>query len=274
MNNDDRGTQTGNESGEEPNDEMSDVKFDSWLQSAARDYNRPGDVPRDAMWAAIESAVPSAPSAPSAPSVSSAASAPVIPLARGGATRRYWQAAAAVAILAAGIGIGRLWTPRAAAPGQALEVAATPDAAPESMLASGDTTTRRDVRGERAAAAPSLRNDEAGNDSYDIAAVQHMSRAEALLTSFRTSGSGETQASMNVWARDLLADTRLLLDSPAATDARRRHLLEDLELVLAQIVQLPAESSADRSVVQRSIERGAMLSRLRSTIPAGFSSGT
>lgn len=268
MNNDDRSKQTGNESGHEPSDEMSDVKFDSWLQSAARDYNRPGDVPRDAMWAAIESAVPSV------PSVSSAASAPVVPLARGGATRRYWQAAAAVAILAAGIGIGRLWTPRAAAPGQAPEVAATPDAAPESMLASGDTSTRLAVRGDRATDAPSLRGEENGSDSYDIAAVQHMSRAEALLTSFRTSGSGETQASMNVWARDLLADTRLLLDSPAATDARRRHLLEDLELVLAQIVQLPAESSADRSVVQRSIERGAMLSRLRSTIPAGFSSGT
>lgn len=258
------------ESGNEPNDEMSDVKFDSWLQSAARDYNRPGDAPRDAMWAAIERAVPPVSAAPS-----HAPSATVMPIARGGATRRYWQAAAAVAILAAGIGIGRLWSPRAAAPGEAPAVAATPEsAAPETMLASGDTASRRAVRAERAVAAPSLGGEEHGSDSYDIAAVQHMSRAEALLTSFRTSGSGETSASMNVWARDLLADTRLLLDSPAATDARRRHLLEDLELVLAQIVQLPAESSADRSVVQRSIERGAMLSRLRSTIPAGFSSGT
>ena len=254
------------DSGNEPNDEMPDVKFDSWLQSAARDYNRPGDAPRDAMWAAIEGAVQQP--------VASARSATVVPLHRGGATRRYWQAAAAVAILAAGIGIGRLWSPRAAAPGQAPAVAATPDAAPEAMLAAGDTTVRRAVEGGRAVTAPSLRGEDNGSDSYDIAAVQHMSRAEALLTSFRTSGSGETSASMNVWARDLLADTRLLLDSPAAADARRRHLLEDLELVLAQIVQLPAESSADRSVVQRSIERGAMLSRLRSTIPAGFSSGT
>lgn len=265
MSHDDSGHDSGNDGGNEHNDEMPDVKFDTWLQSAARDYNRPGDAPRDAMWAAIESAVPP---------VSAAPSATVVPIARGGAARRYWQAAAAVAILAAGIGIGRLWTPRAAAPGDAPAVAAAPDAAPEAMFAAGDTASRLAVRGERATAAPSLRGEENGSDSYDIAAVQHMSRAEALLTSFRTSGSGETSASMNVWARDLLADTRLLLDSPAATDARRRHLLEDLELVLAQIVQLPAESSADRSVVQRSIERGAMLSRLRSTIPAGFSSGT
>src|SRR5690606_25561923 len=56
--------------------------------------------------------------------------------------------------------------------------------------------------------------------------------------------------------------------------ARRRHLLEDLELVLAQIVQLPAEASADRALVQRSIEPGAALSRPRSTIPAGCTSGT
>ena len=27
-------------------DEMNDEKFDHWLHSAARDYNRPGDVPR------------------------------------------------------------------------------------------------------------------------------------------------------------------------------------------------------------------------------------
>ena len=181
-------------------DEMNDEKFDHWLHSAARDYSRPGDVPREAMWSVIKAATPIV-DVPSA-------SAGVSPV-RGRGAARYWQAAAAVVILAA---------------------------------------------------------------------VQHLSRVEALLTSFKSSGDGggpgESPASLDRWARDLLGDTRLLLDSPAAGDARRRHLLEDLELVLAQIVQLPAESVADRTLVQRSIERGAMLSRLRSSIPAGFMSGT
>ena len=61
-----------------------------------------------------------------------------------------------------------------------------------------------------------------------------------------------------------------MLDSPAAQDARLKGLLEDLELVLAQIAQLP--SSGDREGV-RSINQGldqrSVLLRLRTANPAG-----
>ena len=37
-----------------------DEKFDQWLSREAHDYNRPSsEIPRDAMWAAIERSMPS-----------------------------------------------------------------------------------------------------------------------------------------------------------------------------------------------------------------------
>ena len=254
-----------------------DEKFEQWLPTAARDYNRPPDAiapaHRDSMWGAIEASLDATPAAPAVP----AAPAPVsvTPLTPRRPVLRAWQAAAAVAILAAGIGIGRLWPSRQGTPSDAPSMATAPagsDAAPASALATRGVPEGGNASGSRNTPAASGVVD--GGTSYDVAAVQHLTRAEALLTAFRSNETAEAAPSMNRWARDLLADTRLLLDSPAANDARRRHLLEDLELVLAQIVQLPAESSADRGLVQRSIERGAVLSRLRSTIPAGYTSGT
>jgi hypothetical protein len=68
---------------------------------------------------------------------------------------------------------------------------------------------------------------------------------------------------------------RLLMDSPAGEDAVRRQLLGDLEYVLARIVQLdPNAPAADRAMVDRAINREQVLTRIRSSIPAGFSSGT
>ncbi|MCC6928967.1 MAG: hypothetical protein IT359_08275 [Gemmatimonadaceae bacterium] len=262
-------------------DAMSDEKFDHWLQSAVGEYNRPPDAlpaaPRAAMWGAIEGALHAARAAAPATSHATApAGATVVPIARRRVMMRYWQGAAAVAILAAGVGIGRLWSARQATSPDAPSLAsapAGPDASPSAQLPARDVSSSS---GRTPSATPGSRATPDGGAIYDVAAVQHLSRAEALLTAFRANrdGSMEAPASMNRWARDLLVDTRLLLDSPAASDAQRRHLLEDLELVLAQIVQLPAESSADRGLVQRSIERGAVLSRLRSTIPAGYTSGT
>jgi hypothetical protein len=98
---------------------------------------------------------------------------------------------------------------------------------------------------------------------------------ETMLTSFRATERTETNATLQRLARDLLATTRLLMDSPAADDAARRQLLADLEYVLAQIVVLdPNAPAEDRAMVDRAIAREQVLTRIRSSIPAGFSSGT
>jgi hypothetical protein len=112
------------------------------------------------------------------------------------------------------------------------------------------------------------------NTTYDVASVAHLTAVESMLTSFRATESTETNAALQRLARDLLATTRLLMDSPAADDAARRQLLEDLEYVLAQIVLLdPNAPAADRAQVDRAIAREQVLTRIRSNIPAGFSSG-
>jgi hypothetical protein len=72
------------------------------------------------------------------------------------------------------------------------------------------------------------------------------------------------------WARDVLTSTRLLLDSPAAEDPGMHDLLEDLELVLAQIVQRTGQAdSLDDEMIDRTIEDSELLPRLRGAIPAG-----
>jgi hypothetical protein len=108
---------------------------------------------------------------------------------------------------------------------------------------------------------------------YQLAAAQYLTRTEALLTGFRAeSRAGETPTvgQFAVQARDLLCTTRLMLDSPAARDVRLKGLLEDLEVVLAQIAQLPSVSDTeDVHVINQGLEQRSVLLRLRTANPAG-----
>jgi hypothetical protein len=148
-------------------------------------------------------------------------------------------AAAAAAVLALGIGIGRLSSPGA------------PVTAPASV-----------------ATEPGARVNET---AYRLATVEHLSQSEAFLTLFRASvGSGGQERLASATARGLLATNRLLLDSPAGRDRRTRVLLEDLELVLAEIAQLaPGAPAGDRELIREDLQRGGVLSRLRTVVPAG-----
>jgi hypothetical protein len=134
------------------------------------------------------------------------------------------------------------------------------------------------IRGETAApkiqtannATPAAAADSADR-SYTVAATGELARAEALLTAYDAAGSHAiVDKQMSAWARDILSNTRLLLDSPAAADPARRKLLQDLELVLVQMVQRsPAEGAREeREQIDRSMERTQMLPRLRSALPA------
>ena len=111
--------------------------------------------------------------------------------------------------------------------------------------------------------------DSAPNPSvaYQVATTQYLSRAEALLTGFRAQGRDPQLVGS---ARELLSVTRLMLDSPAAQDPRLRTLLEDLELVLAQITQLPEGRGAEEeNLITQGLEQRGVMPRLRTAIPAG-----
>lgn len=110
-------------------------------------------------------------------------------------------------------------------------------------------------------------------DAYRVAVAQHLGRTETLLTSFRAEAArGQVDAQAGEWAGEMLTSTRLLLDSPAADDPKLRTLLEDLELVLAQIAALPRKTDANHTEVnlaRRALEEKQLLPRMESLAPAG-----
>lgn len=107
---------------------------------------------------------------------------------------------------------------------------------------------------------------------YTLAAMQHLSRVEVLLT---TVNSGTIDGQVSTWAKDMLSSTRMLLDSPAADDPRMSHLLEDLELVLMQIASPAARQRGELDLIQHGIQQTDVLPRLRAALPAsGAAVGT
>ena len=65
-------------------------------------------------------------------------------------------------------------------------------------------------------------------------------------------------------ATELLGTTRLLLDSPAATDPRLRELLQDLELVLAQVASLHnGKNQTDIELIRQALSERDIVPRIR-----------
>jgi len=73
--------------------------------------------------------------------------------------------------------------------------------------------------------------------------TQHLSDAEVLLTEFRNESGAAPDLAMR--AGELLSTTRHLLDAPAARDPELHAVLEDLELVLAQLARLQSGRVGD-----------------------------
>lgn len=102
----------------------------------------------------------------------------------------------------------------------------------------------------------------------------YLGETEALLRDLQdttTSGAYANQAST------LLVTTRLLLDSPAARDRQLHDLLEDLELVLAQIATLRGldtsrRGAADLQMIRSALDDHDLVPRLRTAVVALASS--
>jgi hypothetical protein len=107
--------------------------------------------------------------------------------------------------------------------------------------------------------------------AQQVATAEHLGRVEVFLTDFRAGArAGRADSVASADARRLLALTRLMLDSPGGRDNRVRALLEDLELVLAEIAQLHPRSNADIDLITEGLDRRGTIARLRSAVPAGF----
>jgi hypothetical protein len=112
---------------------------------------------------------------------------------------------------------------------------------------------------------------------YQAAAVQTLTQAEAVLVAYRAGTLDTAQASqLGRWARDVLSSTRLLIDSPAARDPELQRLLGDLELLLAQLVQLSGSrlTPDERELIDQGLRARDLLPRIRSAVPAGTAAST
>jgi hypothetical protein len=212
-----------------------------------RDYNVPGEPPREEMWDRISERISG-----DDPEVFDLGAERRRRAARvGGPTElgehaHRWAprriggwAVAAAAMLILGIGIGRM-----SAPGPSLV-----DGPTESPAATGST-------------------------GLELAARNHLDRTESLLTMVRADArKGKVDPAVAGWAEDLLAQTRLLLDRPDGVDPELRDLLLDLELVLVQVVGV-AGSGDDEARVRteveltlRSLDEEELLPRIQAALP-------
>ncbi|MEO7363293.1 MAG: hypothetical protein ABI120_23365, partial [Gemmatimonadaceae bacterium] len=104
-------------------------------------------------------------------------------------------------------------------------------------------------------------------------ANKYMGETIALLASMQSETRNAAQDKELVsGAGDLLNTTRFLLDSPNTNNPNVRGLLEDLELVLAQIVQLSNKTTAgDVEMIHRAMEQRDVMPRLRTAVANNYS---
>lgn len=207
-----------------------DERMDELLREAVQEYHRPPAVPREEIWAQVQTARQARRAKPT----------PVVELRPHRtiwARSRAWVALAAVLVL--GVAIGRLSRRAPVAPENPAP-AATAERSP---------------------------NGSGPSEAAQLAAVQHLSRVETLLTEYR---AGDNGSDFHSAAKSLLAQTRLWLDGPRLTDPKVRSLLEDLELVLVQIVQMEPKAPGDeRAIIDQGMAERQIRARLRAAIPAG-----
>jgi hypothetical protein len=211
-------------------------RFEEFVRAAVNELDPIPQVPRDEMWSRIEAARRFRRPAPRMQ------------------PRAVWIAwgVGLAAMLVIGIGLGRI---------SVLQQPANPAVTQVAQSGSQSAAAPND----RAAAADAPR-------PYALAAMQHLSRVEVLLT---TVNSGTIDGQVSTWAKDMLSSTRMLLDSPAADDPRMSQLLEDLELVLMQIASPAARQRGELDLIQHGIQQTDVLPRLRAALPAsGAAVGT
>jgi hypothetical protein len=267
---------------------MNDDRMDALVAQEARDYNEPGAVPREEMWARIEAGRRAG-----RDRASVRTSRPVW----------IWSGVgiAAALILSIGITIGRRVeraAPISATPAPVSPVAALPkeDSAktggaerPVTTVADRDSVIRqlREQTKNTSRRASELAMSEQGardaqqaavpNLAYHLVVLQHLAGSEAMITAFRTAARrGEMDAQLATWSRELLSTTRMLETSAATQDPTMKRLLEDLDLVIAQIVQYVTHgtnNSEELDLIEQSIKTRGVITNLRGTVSARNSAG-
>jgi len=219
------------------------------IRSLYERYDAPPETPREEMWDAIVARIREADATiDNEVSFDAARARRRWPAARGGA--------AAAAVLAIGIALGRATAPEPTGPTETAGVTGSVVNPPATFEGVRPTSS-----------------------ALDFAAVQHLGRSESLLAMVRADArQGRIDPAVAPWARSLLMETRLLLDVRHGSDPTLDGLLAELELVLSQIVGV-TETGADEGRMRTELDLtiGGMderevLTRIRAAIPTGMSS--
>ena len=120
------------------------------------------------------------------------------------------------------------------------------------------------------AAQPAVASHAGVAEPYGRQTTELLGQTAVLLAALpRETSEGTGGQRFAAQAEQLLVTTRLLLDSPVASDPRLRVLLEDLELVLAQVAQLPAASrrnAAELEIITEALEERDVVPRIRTAV--------
>lgn len=220
---------------------MKDDEFERLMRDAAHTYRPRPALDDDATWRAIDQALPGA-----------TADRPPLAVVRGDASpahrgARLWRhpLARMAAMLLVGVAVGRASVDLGGAPSRVerAEILAATSPAP-------------------------LTSDSPAPAAVDPATGEYLARTEALLAMLPAElRASRTDAAFVGQADALLLQTRLLLDSPAAADPALRALLDDLEVVLAQVVRLDARRDPMKvDFLQQAMQQRDVLPRLRDAV--------
>lgn len=202
------------------------------------DYRDPPDVPRDEIWNDIVSRLGPGPGR----AVSGTPS--------GLRVGRLGLTAAATVVLAAGVGLGRL-------------------------TVDSPTVGTDDVAGISGESPTGAVGGPEPTGAVRTVALDHLGRTGTFLAGVRADArAGRVEEGVGAWGSGLLTETRLLLDSDAAADPGLRSLLEDLELILAQVAVLrdfsegEALSAEDElELIAKGVEARDVLGRIDAVVP-------
>jgi hypothetical protein len=212
---------------------MTDDRFDELMRDAAQTYHRPPDAPLDEMWDVVER------TAWNAASTTAATRTSRLSLRSPG-----WAVAATLIV---GIGLGRASVIfNHTSPTQPIAQSPSP------------LNTVASARTDSSAAQP-----------YEAETSKYLGQTAALLIALPSEvRGGRADDQFVARAGELLTRTRLLLDSPAAADPSMRSLLDDLELVLAQVVRLQNNhtSRTELDLISRALEQRDVIPRLRTAV--------
>ncbi|HEY4217963.1 MAG TPA: hypothetical protein VGM67_12550 [Gemmatimonadaceae bacterium] len=210
---------------------MNEERFDELMRDAAQTFRSPPEADFDGMWAEIDRRT------------NVGADAPV--RTRAFSSRAAWMALAATLVIGVALGRASMMIGRHAAP----------QVAP-AVVARAQTAQRADS------------NTSLANNPYEAETSRYLGQTAALLIALPSEAkNGRANEQFVGRAGDLLTTTRLLLDSPASDDPNMRNLLEDLELVLAQVVRLPnTHNRTELELINRALEQRDVIPRLRTAV--------